>query len=167
MSTDNQVIILNHLPDGKPTPAIFSKEIRPLADLTAEQFLVKNNWISIDPALISRIRPGDNYAAGVEPGQVMQAYAIGQVIKSKNKGAKVGELRIGQFNMQEFSIQENAGETTVINTGLAPARQYLSAVGATGLTAYFSLMDLSTKKRRKYRHIRWRKFGRNYRCPNR
>lgn len=148
MPTSNQTIILNQFPKGKPTPAIFSKEKRKLAELKNGQFLIKNAWVAIDPALIGRIRQGDNYAEGVSPGQVMQAYAIGQVIKSKNNKAKIGELRIGRFDMQEYAIQNDPTETTVINTGLAPARYYLSIVGSTGLTAYFGLMDLCQPKKR-------------------
>ena len=143
----NKSIVLKTLPKGKPTPEIFLQETRKVNDLSAGQFLMRNVWIAIDPALISRLRPGANYAEGVRPGQVMQAYGIGQVIETHNPKVKVGELRLGLINMQEYSTHEDENESNVINTGIAPANYYLGGVGSTGMTAYFSIEDICQLKK--------------------
>ncbi len=142
----------NHLvrfikrPDGAPTPDIFTTEAEALAPLNAGEFRVRNALISMDPALVSRMRPESNYAESVNPGEVMHAYAVGQVVESKNPHAKVGEVRLGRFDMQEFSTQTDAAETRVINLGIAAPEHYLSVVGITGATAYFVLQEICDPK---------------------
>ena len=101
----------------------------------------------MDPALVGRMRAESNYIESANPGDVMHCYGIGQVIESKNPQVQVGEVRLGRLDMQEYSIFTDAEETTVINLGLTSEQHYLSAVGITGATAYFSLLDIGKPKR--------------------
>lgn len=146
MSLQNRNIRLEKRPEGRPTADIFELDSLEVPPLKSNEFLVKNIYISMDPALVGRMRDEDNYAESVNPGEVMHAYAIGQVIRSNNPKVKVGEVRFGRFDMQEYAISSDTINTKVLNLGLAKPSWYLSAVGLTGATAYFSLFDIGKPK---------------------
>lgn len=146
MTKTNRVVRFLKRPDGAPTPDIFAREDIELPALKDGEFLIRNAIISMDPALVSRMRPESNYAESVNPGEVMHGYAVGQVIESKNPGAKVGEVRLGRFDMQEFAIESDPKATRVLNLGIAAPEHYLSVVGITGATAYFVLQEICEPK---------------------
>ena len=146
MSYTNNFVRFVKRPVGKPTPDVFELASEDVRELRPNEFLIKNAYVSMDPALVGRMRDEDNYADKVEPGDTMQAYAVGQVISSRNAKVKVGEVRLGQLNMQEYSIQNDPDLSKPINLGLADASAYLSVVGLTGVTAYFGLFDLCQPK---------------------
>lgn len=131
---------------GSPTPEVFAMESETLPNLQAGQFILRNNYLSMDPALVSRMRDEDNYTDKVEPGEVMHCYGIGQVIASNNPDIKIGEVCFGRVDMQEYTLSSAPEEFTALNLGLAEASWYLSAVGITGATAYLSLFSICKPK---------------------
>jgi NADPH-dependent curcumin reductase CurA len=140
---ENRVVRFKHRPQGgPPTPDVFALETVAVSELGEGEFLLRNNFLSMDPALVSRMRDEDNYTDKVEPGEVMHCYGVGQVIASKNPAVKMGEVRFGRVDMQEYTVSNGAGEFTALNLGLAQASWYLSAVGITGATAYLSLFGI-------------------------
>ncbi|MGB1087352.1 MAG: zinc-binding dehydrogenase, partial [Alphaproteobacteria bacterium] len=76
----------------------------------------------------------------------MHAYGVGQVIESRNPAAKVGEVRLGRFDMQTHATLTNPDDYRVLNLGIAEPEHYLSVVGITGATAYFSLAEICQPK---------------------
>ena len=142
----NQFIKFIKKPEGTPDKTCFSLEQESLREINQGDFLIKNLWLSMDPALVGRMRGESNYAESVNIGDTMHAYAVGQVIESNNEQVEVGELRIGRFDMQLYSIQKSAADSTRINTGIADPKAYLSVVGVTGATAYFGLFDIGQPK---------------------
>jgi len=147
MKTLNNTVKFVKRAAGRPTPDVFELNSEALPELKQDQFLLRNNYLSMDPALVGRMRDENNYAEQVNIGDTMHAYGIGQVIKSNNNNVKVGELRFGRVDMQEFTIADNHQNFKAINLGLAQASWYLSAVGITGATAYFALLDIGQPKK--------------------
>lgn len=143
----NKTIQFVKRPEGKPTPDVFAFEEKPMPVLRGNEFLVKNLYLSMDPALVGRMRDESNYAESAEPGEVMHAYGIGQVVASYNPHVKVGEVRLGRFDMQEYCVQSDPTESRQINLGLAQATWYLGPVGITGATAYFGFLEIGQPKR--------------------
>lgn len=131
---------------GPPTPDVFALESEEIPALRDGEFMLRNNYLSMDPALVSRMRDEDNYAEKVHPGEVMQCYGIGQIIASKNPAVKVGEVRLGGVNMQEYTVASEPEAFTAINLGLAEPLWYLTAVGITGATAFLSLASICKPK---------------------
>lgn len=129
-------------PLNKPDCSVFEMQEETLLPIKQGQYLMRNIFLSMDPALVGRMRDEDNYADKVNLGETMHAYGIGQVIQSKNDKVKVGEVRLGRIDMQEYSYFNDDNATTQINLGLADANWYLSAVGITGATAYFALNEI-------------------------
>jgi NADPH-dependent curcumin reductase CurA len=139
----NRLVRFKQRPDGgPPTPEVFALETEHVKPLLEGEFLLRNNFLSMDPALVSRMRDEDNYTEKVEPGQVMHCYGVGQVMASNNSSVHVGEVMFGRVDMQEYTVSSDAEGFTALNLGLARASWYLSAVGITGATAYLSLFSI-------------------------
>jgi NADPH-dependent curcumin reductase CurA len=81
----------------------------------------------------------------VEIGAVMRAGAVGRVAASAHPGFAVGDDVYGTFGVQEYAVSDGRG-VTKIDTSLAGPSTYLGALGATGLTAYFGLLDTGRLK---------------------
>ncbi|MEX6502552.1 zinc-binding dehydrogenase [Pseudomonas zhanjiangensis] len=146
MNRNNRLVRFTHRPEGRPSPEIFALAMQPLPALKAGEFLGRNCYLSMDPALVGRMRGESNYAETVEPGETMHAYGLTQVIESRHPAVKVGTVLLGRCDMQEYLIASDASAFTRINLGLAEPTAYLSAVGITGATAYFGLFDLGRPK---------------------
>lgn len=142
----NRAIRFLKRPEGRPQPDIFQSVDLPMPQPGSGEFLVRNLCLSMDPALVGRMRDENNYADSATPGEVMHAYGIGQVVMSRHPGVKAGEVRLGRFDMQEYALQQDAGESRQLNLGLADPTWYLGPVGITGATAYFGLYDVAKPK---------------------
>lgn len=142
----NKLVRFVQRPTGVPGPEIFQLDEENLTDLQSGEFLGRNCYLSMDPALVSRMRDENNYAGQVNPGETMQAYGLTQVLASKNPKIKIGSVLLGSIGMQEYVVASDADEFNLINLGLADATAWLSAVGITGATAYFGLLDIGQPK---------------------
>jgi NADPH-dependent curcumin reductase CurA len=109
------------------------------------QFTVKISHLSIDPAMRGWMNAGASYIPPVAIGAVMRAGAVGRVIASEHPGFEVGDEVYGVFGVQEYATSDGSGVTKV-DTSLAGPSTYLGALGMTGLTAYFGLLDTGKLK---------------------
>jgi NADPH-dependent curcumin reductase len=115
------------------------EELKPVA--TDGQFVVRVDYLSIDPAMRTWMNAGRSYVPPVEIGEVMRALGVGHVVESRHPGFAVGDDVSGIFGVQRFAVSDGT-EVNKIDTALAPAPVYLSALGISGLTAYFGLLDV-------------------------
>ncbi len=105
------------------------------------QFVVRVDYLSIDPAMRTWMNAGRSYVPPVEIGEVMRALGVGEVVESQHPGFAAGDAVSGIFGVQNYAVSDGA-EVNKIDIGLAPAPVYLSALGISGLTAYFGLLDV-------------------------
>jgi NADPH-dependent curcumin reductase CurA len=105
------------------------------------QFVVQVDYLSIDPAMRTWMNAGRSYVPPVEIGEVMRALGVGHVVESQHPGFAVGDDVSGIFGVQRYALSDGT-EVNKIDTALAPAPVYLSALGISGLTAYFGLLDV-------------------------
>lgn len=75
----------------------------------------------------------------------MRALGVGQVVASNNPGFAVGDYVNGALGVQDYFLGEPRGFYKV-DPKLAPLPRYLSALGMTGMTAYFALLDVGAPK---------------------
>ncbi|MGZ4197534.1 MAG: NADP-dependent oxidoreductase, partial [Solirubrobacteraceae bacterium] len=80
-----------------------------------------------------------------ELGAVMRAGAVGRVIASEHPDFGVGEHVYAAFGVQEFALSDGTG-VIKIDPSMAPLPTFLGALGLTGLTAYFGLLDVGKLK---------------------
>jgi NADPH-dependent curcumin reductase CurA len=75
-------------------------------------------------------------------GSVMRAYGVGQVVAAKNHPKfRVGDYLVGVGGVQQYVVTDGRGFHPV-DPRLAPLPTYLGALGMTGMTAYFGMLEV-------------------------
>jgi len=141
----NRQFLLSRRPSGAASREDFTYQEVPVGELTAGQILVKNHYLSLDPAMRGWMNEGKSYIAPVGLGEVMRALGVGEVVASENDQFAVGDFVQGALGVQDYFLGEPKGFYKV-DPKLAPLPRYLSALGMTGMTAYFALLDVGAPK---------------------
>ena len=145
MPQTNRQVRLAARPSGLPRRADFEFTSETVPDPGPGEFVVAISHLSVDPAMRGWMSPRPSYMPPVEIGAVMRAGGIGRVIASEHPGFAVGEHVYGTFGVQEYATSDGRGVIKV-DTSLAEPPVYLGALGMTGLTAYFALLDTGKAK---------------------
>src|SRR5271166_2635932 len=145
LMTENRQIRLATRPVGLPKRADWDFTTEALAEPGAGEALVKILYLSLDPAMRGWMNEGRSYIAPVAIGEVMRAFAAGEVIASNDPDVAVGQHVGGLLGVQEYAVANGKGVFKV-DTSLAPLPVYLGALGMPGVTAYFGLLDIGQPK---------------------
>jgi NADPH-dependent curcumin reductase len=141
MSSINHQVRLAARPSGLPQASDWELTTGTVPVPGPGQFAVALSHLSVDPAMRGWMNAGVSYVPPVEIGAVMRAGAIGQVTVSEHPGFAAGDYVYGAFGVQEHAVSDGRG-VLKLDTSLAPPTTYLGALGLTGLTAYFALLDV-------------------------
>ena len=146
MTTEtNRQFLLAKRPVGAATRDTFTYQQVPVGQPKEGQILVKNQYLSLDPAMRGWMNEGKSYIPPVGLGEVMRALGVGQVIASAHPDFAVGDYVNGALGVQDYFLGEPRGFYKV-DPKLAPLPVYLSALGMTGMTAYFALLEVGAPK---------------------
>jgi NADPH-dependent curcumin reductase len=118
----------------------------PVPQPSAGQVLIRILWLSADPA--QRIwMSRDSYKPAVPLGDVMQSFAVGQVLVSRHPDFKPGDLVRGDFSWQDYVVTDGKGFGGMqkLPPGVPP-NLALSLFGVNGLTAYFGITEIGQIK---------------------
>ena len=139
----NRRWVLAAYPEAMPDESHFlMEEDLSLPPLEESQILVQAHYLSVDPYMRGRISPTTGYTAGVEPGGIMPAGGVGEIIESRSDRFTVGEfVETMNFGWQEYSVLSVDGVLKV-DPSLAPIQSSLSYLGMPGMTAYFGLFEV-------------------------
>lgn len=142
MSTTNRQWILKSRPKGLPTREHFELREQPLPAVAEGQILVRNLYLSCDPAQRSWMER-DTYVKAVPLGEVMRSGATAQVVLSKNPAYREGDLVSGMFGWQDYALSDGSGfvPVTKLPRGVS-IPTCMSVLGLTGMTAYFCMLDV-------------------------
>ena len=144
-ATVNRQFRLAARPVGLPKASDWTLVEKPAPQPGEGEFLVRIEYISLDPAMRGWMNEGKSYVPPVGIGEVMRAGAAGEVVASNHPGFPVGSKVSGLFGVQEYALSNGKGVQRV-DTALAPLPTYLSVLGMTGMTAYFGLLDVGAAK---------------------
>jgi hypothetical protein len=128
-------------PRGLPVASDWEFRAEAVPSLAEGEFLVRVLYISLDPAMRGWMNAGRSYIPPVGIGEVMRALGAGEVVESRHPGFAAGDQVTGSFGVQAYAVSDGSGVTRV-STHIAPLTTYLSALGMTGMTAYFGLFDI-------------------------
>jgi len=145
MATINRQIVLAARPEGLPKPSDFRLVESPVPEPAEGQFLVKTNYLSVDPYMRGRISEAKSYADPVKIGQVMVGGTVGTVVESRHPGYQVGDVVVGYWGWQEYAVSDGQGIET-FDTSPAPMSTALGVLGMPGMTAYFGLLEIGKPK---------------------
>ena len=143
----NRRFLLQRRPKGKPVVEDFQLVTEDTPRLNEGQFLIRNHYASLDPAMRGWMDAGGNYMPPVPLGAPMRASTIGIVEDSNADSFKPGQWVMGLNALEDYSIAEAGGFTQPIDESLVPKiTNYLSIFGAVGMTAYFGFLEVCEPK---------------------
>ena len=134
-------MILVNRPTGIPEKNTWSFEEELISEIKDGQILIKQQYISLDPAMRGWMNNSKSYIPPVEIGTVMRAGTVGEVIQvNNNTNFKVGDFVSGWGGVQEYSISDGKNYS-IIKDKNNPIYRYLGALGMPGMTAYFGIIN--------------------------
>lgn len=101
------------------------------------EILVRNRYLSVEPAMRGWIADAGNYASPVPLGSPMRSLAAGEVIESRHPDFSSGDKVTGWFGWQDYAAVPAA--QIVQRTTEAELRQSLGILGINGVTALLAL----------------------------
>ena len=146
MTDTNRQWILTARPEGMLDTSIFELRESPVPSLQPGQVLAKTLYLSFDPTQRMWMAK-DTYIPAVPLGEPMRAVGAWQVVESKHRKYKPGDLVNGIGSWSEyitFAPDEEDEPPTVVPGHLDPALTL--ALAGTGLTAYFGMLEIGKPK---------------------
>ncbi len=134
MSTPSREVRFLSVPEGIPSDENFEIVETRIPDPEAGQVLVRNLFMSVDPAMRPPLSNGQ-----MKLGSTMAGSAIGRVVESNRDGFAVGDLVQSRLGWREHFLSDGQGLER-LEPGDAPLTAYMSVLGGTGLTAYGGLL---------------------------
>jgi NADPH-dependent curcumin reductase CurA len=138
----NRRIVLASRPAGVPAPENFRRDDCLIAPLADGQFLVRNLFLSVDPAQRGWVSAAANYSTPVPIGGVMRSLAVGVVEETHNHGIAVGERLYGWFGWQDYCTAAESAVISKVNPDHGPDSAALGIFGINGVTAYLALTEI-------------------------
>jgi len=129
-------------PTGGPVGAeLFEVVQKDMPSIGKGQFLVKQNHMSLDPAMFGWMSPDtESYIPPVELGTVMRSSGVGEIVKSDHPDFNVGDRVMGMMGWQEYFLSDGTGMNKV--TAPLPDEAILSIFALPGLTATQGLYSI-------------------------
>jgi len=132
---------------GSLSAGNFAYEEKPVPALRQGQALIRNRLISIDPA--NRLYFAmQAYRPQLQPGDVMAAFGVGEVVESTDPRFRVGDLWHGDFGWQDFAVINSYDRAEYFHR-CSPGHSeedLLGVFGITGMTAFFGVDTVGKPK---------------------
>ena len=100
---------------------------------------MRSQWLSLDPYMRGRMSEARSYAKPTQVGEPMTGQAVGEVVESSDPRFAAGDTVVGQLGWQVYGVARGGRDGG--RSGGGAVATALDVLGATGLTAYFGLMD--------------------------
>lgn len=142
----NRQVRLKARPNGIPQAEHFEIVNAPLPDLSNRQFLVRNEFLSVEPAMRGWVSAVANYATPVGIGETMRSFSAGTVVASRHPGYAEGDRVMGMLGWQHFAISDGSNITRKVKETDLPLSLSLGVLGLNGITAYFGLLDVGSPR---------------------
>jgi hypothetical protein len=142
----NRQVRLKSRPDGIPQAENFELVTAPVPEFADGQFLVRNAFLSIEPAMRGWVSVVGNYSTPVGIGDVMRSFAAGTVVASRHSGYAEGDAVMGLFGWQDYAVCDGSEVTRKVREADLPLSLSLGVLGLNGVTAYFGLLDRGTPR---------------------
>lgn len=139
----NRRILLAQRPTGIPQASDFAFDEAPQPSPGDGEFLIRNIYLSVDPAQRGWALGDAGYVAAVPLGAPMRALAVGQVIRSRAAGVAEGEFLYGWFDWQDWCVATPDKILRRVDPSIAPLSMHAGLLGINGLTAYIAFTKLA------------------------
>lgn len=148
--TKNLSWIFKKVPSGEPVDGEdFTVEDRPidLSSAPSGGLLIEVEYSSIDPYMRGRMRDPSikSYSPPYTIGQAITAYTAAHVLKSDSTSFKEGDLVFGNLPVAQYATVQSesvGGLRKLDNPYGLDLKEFVSALGMPGLTAYSSFYEI-------------------------
>ena len=137
----NRQIILSSRPLGIPQAEHFQQITAPVPELREGEFLVRNQFLSVEPAMRGWVNAVANYSNPVGIGEVMRSFAAGHVVASRHPGYAPGDKVMGMLGWQDYAVTDGRTVRRKVHEHDLPLSLSLGVLGINGLTAYFAVTE--------------------------
>ena len=142
----NRRFTLVRRPVGLPVEADFSLISEATPELAEGQFLLRNHYASLDPAMRGWMDDRPSYLPPIRLGDPIRASTLGVVVESRNPDFPVGAWASGLGGIEEYTLHKKGSGRLIDPQTLPSVTNYLSLFGGVGSTAYFGLLDVGQPK---------------------
>ncbi|MEI4487397.1 NADP-dependent oxidoreductase [Frigidibacter sp. MR17.14] len=137
----NRQVLLVNRPTGIAAPEDFRIESAPVPEPAEGQILVRNLYLSVDPAQRGWAADVANYSGPVPLGTPMRALAVAVVLASRSPELAKGEIVYGFFGWQDYAAVPPSAVLHRCREDL-PLEAFGSLLGINGITAWVALTAL-------------------------
>ncbi len=142
----NQQVLLRNRPSGVAQADDFEIVERPVPALAEGEILVRNRFLSVEPAMRGWIADTRGYADPVPLGSVMRALAAGTVVSSRHPDFAPGDDVTGWFGWQAFAAVGASKVVRKVAERDLPLSASLGVLGINGVTALLALTMVGAPK---------------------
>lgn len=128
-------IVLASRPQGKVTPGDFRLEHFSPPEPGPGEFLIKVDYLSLDPYMRGRMDDRKSYAEPAKIGGVMPGESIGTIIASNHPTFSQGDVVLAHTGWRTHAISTGEGVRR-IDRGAHPVTTRLGVLGMPGFSAY-------------------------------
>ncbi|MGA8444234.1 MAG: NADP-dependent oxidoreductase [Roseiarcus sp.] len=142
----NRQAVLVSRPTGVAQAENFAIREAPVAAPAEGQILVRNEFLSVEPAMRGWLSDRGNYSAPVAIGSTMRALAVGEILESRHPDYRPREIVSGWFGWQELAtVDARTVVRRVVESDL-PHSLALGVLGINGVTALIGLTLIGEPK---------------------
>jgi NADPH-dependent curcumin reductase CurA len=136
MVTLSRQVHLVRRPQGLPRIEDFTVASVELPDPRPGELVIRNHYMSLDPAMRPRLSNGVTAIAAPIAGA-----ALGIVIASRHEGFREGDLVEHRLGFRDYALS-NGEDVHGLALGDEPMTAHLGVLGVNGLTAYAGLLEV-------------------------
>src|SRR5579862_6870727 len=138
----NRQVRLKSRPNGIPQADNFELAEAAVPELADRHVLVRNDFLSVEPAMRGWVAAAANYSTPVGIGEVMRSFAAGTVVASRHPVYAEGQTVMGLLGWQDYAVSDGKSITRKVKEADLPLSLSLGILGLNGVTAYFGLLDV-------------------------
>jgi NADPH-dependent curcumin reductase CurA len=143
----NRRITLAQRPTGMIDETTTSLVESSMPQCGPDEALIKVGILSIDPTIRTWMNDAPGYLPPIGIGDVIRSGGSGVVVESRTDRYRVGDVVFGMTGWQDYALADESNRFTVVPGGLGlNLATVMNVFGATGLTAYFGLLDVGSFK---------------------
>jgi NADPH-dependent curcumin reductase CurA len=146
MTRTNRQWRLRRRPEGEISDGDLELVESPVPALADGEVLVRTLYLSLDPTNRIWMSDMDQYMPPVEIGEVMRGGTLGVVEETRDPNVPKGAFVMPFSGWQDYTVTPGAMVRPLPQIPGLPLTAFMSVAGATGLTAYFGLLDIGQPK---------------------
>ena len=131
----NRQVRLKSRPSGIPQSDNFEIVTADLPEIAEGQILVRNEYLSVEPAMRGWVSAVANYSNPVGIGEVMRSFSAGTVIASSHPGFAEGDQVMGMLGWQDYAVSDGSNIVRKVRESDLPLSLSLGVLGLNGITA--------------------------------